>query len=449
MAGLKLARDQLAQFLKSHEQIRQFENLFSAVDKIAPDVVNEVDALAGNALDVGNKAVSLARSLSELLYPVTSSNLVFVAEKSDLPTPVAGVITLLANTMYMFVAPVDLTGDRLVASANTAISGTSSETASIISTGLIGTALLSSAFTLPINDISITADVALNLVAVTPLQALDWFSVNFVDCPVIGIISGYNNFVVSSMGILSSANLTIDGTIGTVAVNGSILNGIAGQRTLIVAATAVITRRFRVIYSALSAPAAATSIDVSVSATIPAEAYILDTCNFSGAGAAQSGVTYLDAKSLFVNNVGITNTAAISAYSMIANATATVIAAANTPVKVLGTTIANALNQKFTHSNNRLTYTGSISKDFKILAVATFTSAANNQIGFYIAKNGAVIAVSSSIATADAAGRKENVTIMAMLQMVTGDYVELWVENQTLANNVTVVNSNFITTGAS
>ena len=46
---LNLTRDQLATFLKDHEQIRQFEKLFSTVDAIAPDFVNEVFTLAANA----------------------------------------------------------------------------------------------------------------------------------------------------------------------------------------------------------------------------------------------------------------------------------------------------------------------------------------------------------------------------------------------------------------
>jgi hypothetical protein len=46
---LNLTRDQLATFLKDHEQIRQFEKLFSTVGAIAPDFVNEVFNLAANA----------------------------------------------------------------------------------------------------------------------------------------------------------------------------------------------------------------------------------------------------------------------------------------------------------------------------------------------------------------------------------------------------------------
>jgi len=55
---LNLTRDQLATFLKSFEQIKQFESLFAVVDAIAPDVVNEVKTEAGNALATANEALA-------------------------------------------------------------------------------------------------------------------------------------------------------------------------------------------------------------------------------------------------------------------------------------------------------------------------------------------------------------------------------------------------------
>jgi len=46
---LNLTRDQLATFLKDFEQIKQFENLFAVAASIAPDEVQAVNILAGNA----------------------------------------------------------------------------------------------------------------------------------------------------------------------------------------------------------------------------------------------------------------------------------------------------------------------------------------------------------------------------------------------------------------
>ena len=46
---LGLTRDQLALFLKDHEQIKAFENLFAIVEDIAPDVVQQAIIAAGSA----------------------------------------------------------------------------------------------------------------------------------------------------------------------------------------------------------------------------------------------------------------------------------------------------------------------------------------------------------------------------------------------------------------
>ena len=60
VSRLNLTRDQLATFLKDHEQIRQFERLFAVADAIAPDVVVEVSTAAGSAQATAVQAVGMA-----------------------------------------------------------------------------------------------------------------------------------------------------------------------------------------------------------------------------------------------------------------------------------------------------------------------------------------------------------------------------------------------------
>ena len=64
---LGLTRDQLATFLKDHEQIKQFENLFAVADAIAPDVVNEVNIAAGTAQATANDALGQIAALAQEL----------------------------------------------------------------------------------------------------------------------------------------------------------------------------------------------------------------------------------------------------------------------------------------------------------------------------------------------------------------------------------------------
>lgn len=76
---LNLSRDQLSQFLTDQQQIRQFEQLFSVVDSIAPDVVNEIKAEAGSAQAAANEALSQIISLANSIdlfstAPATQNN---------------------------------------------------------------------------------------------------------------------------------------------------------------------------------------------------------------------------------------------------------------------------------------------------------------------------------------------------------------------------------------
>jgi len=64
---LGLTRDQFATFLRDHEQIKQFENLFAVADAIAPDVVNEVNIAAGTAQATANDALGQIAALAQEL----------------------------------------------------------------------------------------------------------------------------------------------------------------------------------------------------------------------------------------------------------------------------------------------------------------------------------------------------------------------------------------------
>ncbi len=145
-------------------------------------------------------------------------NMIFVNAKSDFPTAVSGVITLAANVTYFITTTVDLTGDRIVGSQNTTLIGGSSENCFLISTGLSSsTALISSNWSLPMRSLSITHGTAINLDATgNANQAIDWFGVNFTNCATVGLVKSYTNFIMTDCALLSSANMSFDGTMGTV-----------------------------------------------------------------------------------------------------------------------------------------------------------------------------------------------------------------------------------------
>ena len=185
------------------------------------------------------------------LYPFTSEGLVLVNEKRDLPEPVSGVITLEAGKTYYFLADIDLLGDRLETGGVVTITGTSSETSSITSTGLgASTPLLTSRYTIPVRfitfkDVDTGIYIDDNGGANAPL-AVDWLGVNFLNVPNIGEIGTVDNFIYDTGAFLSSQGLQFTGTVGTVGLNNSLLSGTGSAGSLLeITSTATITHRPR------------------------------------------------------------------------------------------------------------------------------------------------------------------------------------------------------------
>lgn len=375
-----------------------------------------------------------------------TSSLVIVSIKDDFPVPVSNVITLLDNVTYFIAADIDLTGDRLVSGSDTTIIGGSSENCTLTSTGLnASTPLLTIGYTTPIRHISFEdVGTAIAVDGTARTVALDWTGVNFVNVPNIGTINTCGNFIFTKGAFLNSGNMSFTGTIGTVAFNNSLFNSDSGNTLFYLLAGLTIERRFRIIYSSIIALSGETGIALNVSATIPNEGIILDTCNFAGGGTYLSGIDFRDNEALFVNNVGITNSKEIAQYYMNGNATATTIASTGVAYKVAGTTTNATLTSKFTHTNNRQTYIGSITRPFFISATLSVESGNNNQVGVYIAKNGTILTDSEVYITTSAAGRAEGATVQTLATLTDTDYIEIFVENDTSATDITVTDLNVI-----
>lgn len=415
------------------------------------DVISSVCYLDGLKLEYDDRFLGTPSIYSRPIEVIDTipNNFVFVSSLSDLPTPSAGVITLSANYTYYITNTIDLLGSRLVGAANTTILGASSENSVLTSTGLgIGVALITSIYTTPIRNICIKdVDTALNFDGTSnpDAMALDWGGVNFLNVPNIGTIKKASNFIFDKGSLINSKGLKFDGTIGTVALNNSLFSGDGAAGDIIkLLSTCIITRRFRIIYSSVVSYGSTIGVNVDVSATIPVEAYILDTINFSAGGTYLSGVTVLDNKTNFTKCKGIQNTNEVSLYYMHANATDTVISATSTPVKILGTTTSLAITQKFTNTNNRATYNGSLTRNFKVSATLSLESGNNQKIGCYIAKNGVVSNDSEVYITTSGVGKAESLNVQTLIELNENDYVEIWIENTTAIANITVTDLNVI-----
>jgi hypothetical protein len=380
-------------------------------------------------------------------------NFVFVGSKNDLPPAENGVITLKDNYTYLFTTTVDLQGSRLVAGQNTTILGGSSENCRIKSTGIsTTTALLSSQYSLPLRNITLEAPYAINLDATGyGTQALDWFGVNFTNCAKVGIISSYNNFIMLDSAFLSSQDLTFDGTMGTIGFNQCLFSadfGIGGNRSILnIADTANITRRFRSTVNSFVVPSGFIALNVGNFATIPNEAFILDTCNFSGPGGYLNGIITdtLGPKSLFKDNRGIANTFVLGQIYMQDNNTPTTLTQ-DTWTKVEGITFDSGELAKFTSSNNRLTCAAAIEREYAVICTLSFRCEASDNVkfGFYDSLL-SQMRIASQIKHSSSAGELHHVTLTDLIsQFPSGEYVEIHCKNLDSNTPITVEYMNFI-----
>lgn len=379
-----------------------------------------------------------ADAWARTVRPLRLDGLRVVGALSDLPAPVAGAISLVPGDTYLLTRIVDLAGAWIVVPPNTTILGTSSENSGIRSTGLAADqALIVGTGTLPMRNISLSAPLVLDLSAEAPTDALDWTGVNIVDSE-IGTIVGYGNVVFNLCAFINSASLIFNGNVGSIVATSTLFSAAVGATMLTLPSGLTITRRIRITSSPFIVPVGSIGIYADASLTIPNEAYILENPNFSGGGTYTVGIPYSDNRAAWGAGVGVPASASVGNAYMEANATATTITTAGTFVKVAGVTIAGAITQRFSHADNRLTYTGASTRSFAVEAIVSLTSGANNSISVAVFKNGAVVAGGVSKTTASGSGRSENISTQAVVSLATNDYIEIWVANGTPSQNITV-----------
>lgn len=111
------------------------------------------------------------------------------------------------------------------------------------------------------------------------------------------------------------------------------------------------------------------------------------------------------------------------------NSTDTVIATQGVPVLIAGTWSSEAATGFTATAAGRLTYTGTTTRVFKVDAHISATGASDSPTtSLLIAKNGTVIA-GSEMATQLQNTHEESISTSWELSLVTGDYIELFIEN--------------------
>ena len=120
------------------------------------------------------------------------------------------------------------------------------------------------------------------------------------------------------------------------------------------------------------------------------------------------------------------------------NSTPTIFSAINTPVKIVGTYNAGEL-QNFTHSAGRLTCTASGSNTYDVKVCTTGSlSFSSDSVTIFIAVNGSVVEQSSQSVNLDGISPSfKSISLQKLVTLNTGDYVEVWVQNNNSTNSIT------------
>ena len=119
--------------------------------------------------------------------------------------------------------------------------------------------------------------------------------------------------------------------------------------------------------------------------------------------------------------------------------TATTFSAVNTPTKVLCTTTAVGLFRVSSPNDNRLVYTGTKTRRFAVISSLSVTSqAANKYFSFYVYKNGVMLPESEQAMRLSTGVDKGSLTISCTVQLSTNDYIEIWAANTSDASSMTV-----------
>lgn len=125
------------------------------------------------------------------------------------------------------------------------------------------------------------------------------------------------------------------------------------------------------------------------------------------------------------------------AFTMEDNVTDTVFGGVSTFVKVLGTTTAGVL-ARFTHTNNRLTYTGQFTRYFRILTLFdVYASGVSKNFRFGLYKNGVLASSRTKLRTTGGTDPIHG-SCIGLISMATNDYMELWAANDTNTNPLVV-----------
>ena len=371
-----------------------------------------------------------------------NSNLVYVYSLADLPTPASAAITLDATKMYIFSGIIDISPNYLNLNG-AGLRGTDPGKDGVMST-VAGGVLRST-------DVSVFIENLAVLPASATTKAYDFadatgtkFCNLFTGCSVVeigipslgvGQVSGFKAITTIKNYWNCKDGMKVTGNVGKFASAYNFITGItAGSGIEFLAALTIDDIDLSNNYFIYTGQ---TGVKVNSGATI--DRGRMTTNMFRGVTTYINGFDSYTPAWDMRQNTYIPNSRAFSSLYMNNNATATSLTTVNTFYKIAGTTTV-VKEQRFTATNNRLTYIGKLDITAKVLVIIGAKAPANNSdFSIAIAKNGIVIATPNGSMVAAANNQTFQITLATEVEITTNDYIEVFIrKNNTNTSTITV-----------
>ena len=396
---------------------------------------------------LAGSGIAVAASNGDVVISTTTvpgaTRVVVVNVLADFPSPVGGVIPLVADTIYFINDLVDINANTFSLASNTVMLGLSASVTGIVSSATGTLFLNAGGFENDIGNISVNAP----------------------NCTIVGVTTG------GGVADVFMHGMDIKSCVTAANINSAFLfrfegNGIdlcsadafifSGACTLVNVATAFILDFTGTAFDLGTATFDRFNVDVMQIVSPSGSNIILDgvvssgNINSGGTGDMSEIVvngTFTDSTTIisgdtrwdFADNNFIADSHTDGLLSMQANATNSVITVAGTAVLVAGTWVVEDTGKMTGTIGGRLTYDAQREISLPITASLTVAPVAGptQTIGVYVAVNGTIVANSKRSASL-ASGSSASVTVPWSSTLMTGDYVEMFVSNDSDTNDVLV-----------
>lgn len=428
--------------LDKADSISQINNLFpdNTTGEISPAdqrVVN-INAISSNLnlVDPGLQVVTGSASLSTKQIGVNSID--------HFPTPAGGVITLAADTVYYVGNDIDFGTNRIVLNDETVIIGLDDRlvTLTYSGTGSMFTSV-NAGFRLRLLSISCASGTFLTA-SDTGSKIFCFNDLNITACTNLGTLTGYEFFDIHHCNfVASTSGFIFAGAIDEFHSHNSTFNMSAGKAIDLDTATFnsvdVDDCSFTLASGSFGVSGLASSGNINAGGLGK-----IRFSKFSGAGTPLENISIDDARWNFSGNDDIADSRPDGLLSMIDNTVETVISTIGVGVLVAGIWVMVTASQFTTTAAGRLTYDGGRPAKLPVTVstAADVASGTNQEIRFHLYLNGVIIEESKTESNIDA-GDIKNQSNIWQLTMEPGDYLELFVENNSTTNNIIVVDAKF------